>query len=398
MASEADFLLFWSDPAVLEGSRESGDPLGLRAWANRIAQRLVPGLRNGTDRVQGFGLVCAALVLSERSAFSDLGPDETFLRLERAWVLAQAAARQSGEEVPVWPGDRRAQRFLTDRAVDLGEPLLSRQLQMGTWGMYRRAAGALGLIQPAGLGLVRAPREAELTESGRVLGREWIDFNVPADARAALSQRMKAASVPTDKVIDLFFPDLPPYAPVADPLTAALKLPTSGYSELRALRAVWAAAGDLDIRSLKRHEDLLTADQAQLLPQAAAVQALCRRVELPFRRYLRRGSAAAPPGPRLHTLRAWSAVPREENDVRLLEAALRRAPRSWLGVRRRAIELAHARGHELSDPGSAPSGYDRAPIPALSLKAAEALFSQGFLEPSPQVQRSSAPSSREVTR
>ena len=48
-------------------------------------------------------------------------------------------------------------------------------------------------------------------------------------------------------------------------------------------------------------------------------------------------------------------------------------------MRRRAVELAQSRGHDLSEPGSAPKGYDRAPGPALSLKAAEALFSQGFL-------------------
>ena len=132
MSSQAEFRLFWSDPVDVDVRQESGDPLGLRSWANRVAQQLVPGLRNGTDRVQGFGLICAALALADRAGFLDLGPDETFLRLERAWVLSQAAHRRSDEGVSPWPGNRQAQQFLNDKTADLGAPLLSRQLQMGT--------------------------------------------------------------------------------------------------------------------------------------------------------------------------------------------------------------------------------------------------------------------------
>ncbi len=378
MASQAELLLFWSDPFDVDVRRESGDPLGLRSWANRVAQQLVPGLRNGTDRVQGFGLICAALVLADRSAFLDLGPDETFLRLERAWVLSQTAHRRDDERVSPWPGNRRAQQFLSDKTADLGAPLLSRQLQMGTWGMYRRAGGALGLLQPASLSRVTAPREARLTPVGQVLGRAWIDHNVPA-ARSALSQRLKATEVPITKVVDLFSPDVPPNDEVANALTAALGLPGVDDAELRALRAVWDAAGDLDVRSLKKHQQCLTPDQARVLPQAATVQSLCRRLELPFRRYLRQGPTAAAPGEGLPTSSVWKAVPRGEDDVRRLHAALLQSPKTWLGVRRQAVELAQSRGHDLSEPGSAPKGYDRAPGPALSLKAAEALFSQGFL-------------------
>jgi hypothetical protein len=381
VASQAEFRLFWSDPVDVDVRRESGDPLGLRSWANRVAQQLVPGLRNGTDRVQGFGLICAALALADRAGFLDLGTDETFLRLERAWVLSQAAHRRSNEGVSPWPGNRQAQQFLNDKTADLGAPLLSRQLQMGTWGMYRRAGGALGLIQPASRSRSRvtAPHEARLTAAGRIVGQEWIDYNVPSAARSALSRRLKATEVPITKVVDLFNPDLPPNDEVADALTAALELHGVEDAELRALRAVWDAAGDLGVRSLKKYRHCLTPDQALVLPQAAAVQSLCRRLELPFRRYLRHGPTAAAPGEGLLTSSVWKAVPRGEDDVRRLHTALLQSPKTWLGVHRRALELAQSRGHDLSEPGSAPKGYDRAPGPALSLKAAEALFSQGFI-------------------
>jgi len=344
------FDVFWTDPVLAEGHRESGDPLGLRAWASRITQQLVPGLRNGTDRVQAFGLVCAGLLLASRSAFVNLGADETLLRLERAWVISQAAHRRTKSAVPIWAGERRAQRLLRDSVIDLDVPLLSRQLPMGVWGMYRRCAGALGLIEPSGLGRVTAPREARLTPAGHVLARAWIELNIHANYRIALSHRLIGRTVPQARLIEMFRPDLPPFGGVVEALSKALG---SRDQELRALRAVWDQEGDLGVKTLQRFHDQLTPEQAGVLAPAAAVQTLCRRVERPYRRYLREGNSAPPPATRLADSPAWKAVPSSESDVGHLSTHLKQAPKSWLGVHRWAKALAAERGREVTNPGTA---------------------------------------------
>lgn len=295
MGTPLIFDVFWTDPVLAEGNRESGDPLGLRAWASRITQDLVPGLRNGTGRVQAFGLVCAGLHLASRSAFVNLGADETLLRLERAWVISQAEHRRTKSAVPIWAGARRAQRLMRDGVIDLDVPLLSRQLPMGVWGLYRRAAGALGLIEPTGLGRVTAPREARLTPVGHVLARAWIELNINANYRIALSRRLIACIVPQARLTEMFRPDLPPFGGVVGALSESLDALGSRGQELKGLRAVWDQERDLSVRTLKRFRDQLTPEQAGVLAQAAAVQTLCRRVERPYRRYLRDGNSAPPP-------------------------------------------------------------------------------------------------------
>lgn len=68
------FESFWNEPVDGIADRVTGDPLGLRAWAGRVAAELVPGLRNGTNRVQGFGPVCAGVRRAHWQGVADSQP------------------------------------------------------------------------------------------------------------------------------------------------------------------------------------------------------------------------------------------------------------------------------------------------------------------------------------
>lgn len=81
--------LAWSCPAPdLSVTRDGGDPLGLRAYANRLARELCPGLTQTTRRTRGFSLLTLGLQFALQSEDEDSAND-CFLRFERLFVVAQ---------------------------------------------------------------------------------------------------------------------------------------------------------------------------------------------------------------------------------------------------------------------------------------------------------------------
>lgn len=302
------------------------------------------------------------------------------MRLERAWVLSQAAYKTANRGVPAWPGDRRARQQLANGPeLDLDSPLLARQLPTGTWGMYRRASAALGLIAPARGHRGSAPSQTRLTETGEALAEAWWVHNVRQDDRRALANRLTRGRITGDQLKWAFRADVPPFDGLSDTLTQALDGVEPAFSALSALRSVWDLPGaDLSPERLLRHRAKLTDRQRAVVDQAAAVVQLVSQIELPYRDYLRDPSRK-PLAANVAKDPAWALVPARETEVHELHAALAASPRDWAGLDEWAAVLAGRRGGSSVQPGLAPAGYDNAERPALSLMAAAALFSQGLL-------------------
>lgn len=381
--SRPQFSAFWTDAVGDQSGRLTGDPLGLRAWANRVSHELVPGLTNITSRVQGFGLLCAALDFAHRPAGSALGHDRSFLRVERAWVLAQTQHGRVHTDVPVWAGQRQARSLIDapEGPLNLDVPLLGRQLPAGTWGSYRRAAAGFGLISAAG-GRGTSPGGTRLTKPGRGVSRAWWTQNVRASDSRFMSLRLGTGTISANDVMGAISADLPPYATIAESLTNALNQgqPNQDVAQgLRALRDVWDQTGSLAPTTLRRYRANLTKRQQAVVAEAVAVVRLVRHVEIPYRQYLRDPHSAPRPNPDLWRDAAWRNVPTREREVGELWACLRSEPRTWLGVHRWATSLAERRATPVVVPGTAPLSFAEARPPALALVAAAGLFSQGLL-------------------
>jgi hypothetical protein len=379
----------WSSAVHGATARETGDPLGIRVWANQIAAGLAPCLTNSTGNIQGYGLVCAGLELWETSAHSSqsrlrpLGPVEAWLRLERLWVIAQTAhaAASPGKGIPSWRGSLQARRSIGLDSVDLAVPLLGHQLSTGSWGAYRRSAGLLGLIAPRRSGRATNPADSRLTGHGRITAKAWRDRNLkPGRTAQQVAKILASGQTTAQEARSSFRADTAPYGKLPKALNGALESPDRAdtRSRLAGLRAVWAKEPTLTAKSLKRHRRLLTAAQQDLAVQAAVVVDLFELVERPYRRWLC-DTGAAGPDDGIWDNAAWAVAEAQSIEARELRAHGRATPGSWEGTSAWAARLAARRGSEATTPGEAPKGYDQAVAPAMALKSAAALFAQGLL-------------------
>lgn len=116
----------WTTLSDGERTRDSGDPLGFRAYANRVARRLVPGLTGATARARGFSLLCLGVQLAAQAS-DETDAGERFQRLERLWIGAQAY-RKTTDAVP---GIRRARQYIQEEFYPLDRPVLHRSLTAG---------------------------------------------------------------------------------------------------------------------------------------------------------------------------------------------------------------------------------------------------------------------------
>jgi len=138
------------DPSDLPGT--SIDPLGFERGYLFLADKILPGLTNVASRPRYFALICAGIQLSDdRSSRSEreqiIHRQDTILRLERFWALANVLAR------PEKSGGVRGVSYALGYAKDLqsrgvsrttaGYRLLSRQSQYGGIGMYANVADGM---------------------------------------------------------------------------------------------------------------------------------------------------------------------------------------------------------------------------------------------------------------
>ena len=165
------------DPSDLPGA--SIDPLGFERGYLFLADKILPGLTNVASRPRYFALLCAGVQLSgdhhgrsEREAIRHR--QETILRLERFWALANVLARP--DEVSGVRGVTYARDYLADlerrgtTRTTANYRLLSRQSQYGAIGMYASVADGMrffnrdDFVLSPGLGADAA--EAFLQETG----------------------------------------------------------------------------------------------------------------------------------------------------------------------------------------------------------------------------------------
>lgn len=145
-----DTFLTAFDPSDLPGT--SIDPLGFERGYLLLADKILPGLTNVASRPRYFALLCAGIQLSgDHGSRSErdqiLHRQESILRLERFWALANVLAR------PDESGGVRGVSYALDYVKELqrrgdtrttaGYRLLSRQSQYGAVGMYANVADGM---------------------------------------------------------------------------------------------------------------------------------------------------------------------------------------------------------------------------------------------------------------
>ena len=191
------------DPSDLPGA--SIDPLGFERGYLFLADKILPGLTNVASRPRYFALLCAGIQLSDDQGIRSereqiLHRQDTILRLERFWALANVLARP--EKSGGVRGVTYAQDYIKelqrrgDTRTNAGYRLLSRQSQYGGIGMYANVADGMHffnrddfILTPA-LGEIAAEAFQEETKLPGSIRRAIIDdTDVPLATLADWGER-----------------------------------------------------------------------------------------------------------------------------------------------------------------------------------------------------------------
>ena len=191
------------DPSDLPGF--SVDPLGFEGNYLFLADKILPGLTNAASHPRYFALICTGVLLCGDG--TDTTPreaiqrrQETILRLERFWALANVLARPDGS------GGIRGVTYAKSWAEEIKRqgqaratakyPLLSRQRQYGAIGIYANVADGMRFLNredftltPA-LGEVTGEAFRDETElPGSLLRAILDDTDVPVATLEAWGER-----------------------------------------------------------------------------------------------------------------------------------------------------------------------------------------------------------------
>jgi hypothetical protein len=177
------------DPSDLPGT--SIDPLGFERGYLFLADKILPGLTNVASRPRYLALICAGIHLSGDAADPTRREQirkrrqETILRLERFWALANVLARpdDSGAVRGVTYAQAWAEELRRSGAIRTTAkyPLLSRQSQYGAIGIYANVASGMRFLNredftlTPSLGEVAAEAFHDETELPTTLRRAILD-------------------------------------------------------------------------------------------------------------------------------------------------------------------------------------------------------------------------------
>jgi hypothetical protein len=188
----------WADPSVVRGELSRGDrelmsllpqwlapqkmppgsrdPLGLQAYAEILANRLLPGLTVTTTRIGYYGFLAWAIqVVNERAAPS-LSRHETLNRLERVLALCEFTLHGAGKNECRVIGQRSKTKVLESAERDrfnVPEKILKNQNTAGALRLYSTSLVNLGFLADAAEEGVDGRLPWALTESGRRLAQEY---------------------------------------------------------------------------------------------------------------------------------------------------------------------------------------------------------------------------------
>jgi hypothetical protein len=355
-------------------TRDGGDPLGFRAYANRLAREIVPGLTQATAMTRGFGLLCLALeVAMSQKPIDEPAVRERFLRVERIWVAAEAL-RTNGEG---WfPGKRRAWRLVKGvEEYPVDRPILDQQLSTGVWGAYRRSLAAFGLIGGARGRVVRlsqtvlAPSGHQLANTlrsnacgGVQLGR-WADesnYEVPV----AKLRLVDADHSPTKEEVILLSQGMTSYD-------------SRHESALSHLRNAYEQHNELDLKTI----DLtaLSGRQRRAVEVARSLVAAIEGIERPFRDWVATGERTQI-AKSIWSADVWKAakVDGESELMHLRDLAVDRPAAKALDiVLGHHRWLARRRGAPEWTPGDGRVAALVVEAPTFTLRAARSLFAEG---------------------
>ncbi len=167
----------WTVPVDLAILRESDDPLGFAAAADRLAALMCSPITGRTTSVRQLSIFCWAARTAERGAGRWIHA-ESFDRASRIFTVSTTAILQewgsalslAQRRALILPGRRRAgsvanrYRHVRLRPDDFDRPLLGAEHSQGLWGAYASMARNLGLVEKVG-------SQSRLTHEGR----DWAD-------------------------------------------------------------------------------------------------------------------------------------------------------------------------------------------------------------------------------
>jgi hypothetical protein len=355
-------------------TRDGGDPLGFRAYANRLAREIVPGLTQATAMTRGFGLLCLALdVAMSQNPINEAAVRERFLRVERIWVAAEAL-RTNGEG---WfPGKRRAWRLVQGVAeYPVNLPILDEQLSSGIWGAYRRSSSAFGLIYGAGGRVVRLS-ETVLTPSGHQLANA-LRTNAGGHVQLGHWATESNRTVPVS-TLGLVEAEPGP----TEQETALLSHGMASYDArheqaLSHLRVAYEQQDELDLKTIDLA--VLSGRQRRAVEVARSLVAVIEAVEKPFRHWVATGKRSQIPKS-VWSAEIWKAA-KVDGETALMhlhdlavDAPAAKALDIVLGHHR---WLARERGAPQWAPGDGREAALVNEAPTFTLRAAKSLFDEG---------------------
>lgn len=362
-----------SIPDARSSPRDGGDPLGLRAYANRLARDLVPTLTQSTFQTRGFSVLCLSVKVATEAA-SDSDAQRSFQHLERLW--AAASVNQHGDEAPV-AGKRRVKRLLLEAVATgkypLDRPLFSRPFPAETFGAYRRSAAAFGLIKGASgrgtrFGAVR------LTKTGNELAKA---FSSTAFAGIKVGHWARQDSVSLARVVAAINADPAPSEAEVEALSTGMTT-YDGFHDhpLSRLREAFdRSSGGLSLDDLDPAS--LTGAQASAVVQARPLIDAIEQLEFPLREWVATGERPVIASSVLESP-IWE-LGADEPDVSRLHRRLVDAQTGRLvdAVLQFHQERAVMRGASAWEPGSNLPAADRFMLPDFTLGPLEKLFQEG---------------------
>lgn len=354
-------------------TRDGGDPLGFRSFANRLAREIAPGLTLSTNQARAFGVLC--LGLRDFAEADDGGG--AFLKFETFWVSAQARHFQNEPELNRWRGKRsalwRVQAAGPNGEVSLTQPILQNQLSAGTWGAYRRSGGLFGLTRRA---TQRGrPEKALLTPQGSLLAdATWQAIRSAAGKKVHFAYRIKQGAVPADGLKWVLKDGKPSKAELAILNRGIQGFDRASDGRLGALYRVWSETGELSISSLVKGDGL---PQADSVAAGAAVVHLISALEPPLRKWAATGSEPNLPSG-VWQSKAWDQVGAwGEHDLLALRNAGLEAGSGLAALQQHQRWLAEIRGSEPWEAGMAEPSVRRFTPPVFALPAVQRLFEDG---------------------
>ena len=165
----------WLEPQKMPpGSR---DPLGLQAYAERVANKLLPGLTVNTSRIGYYGFLCWAIdLVNSRESPSGTPRRGLLNRLERALVLCEFVYHGSEDVNCRVVGQRRRLQILESGVNDrfrLPTRILKNQNTGGALRLYATSLSSMGFADDTPELAIDGKLPWDLTNLGRSLGQAF---------------------------------------------------------------------------------------------------------------------------------------------------------------------------------------------------------------------------------